>query len=217
MWNHYDLTDYLRRESNPDNIKEICKKWPGSLLCEFHKEARAPGDQGDPGTTEAIQARLFRVIKRNDGNTSKGDFVVHLRLGDVVEDANYSVEEFLETQRYFYPRSVGKTWNAYVKPLQYYEKVAAQVSPGQSLVIVGATHKTRKVAKSCQYAYAVAAYLRQRGLHVKLRLGSDPDSDLMYLTNSGAFVSSGGGYSVFAGDMVKKNGGRVLEIEPPRK
>ena len=44
----------------------------------------------------------------------------------------------------------------------------------------------------------------------RYRLGNSPDNDLCYVINAKHFITTGGGYGYFLGNMVKMNGGNFV-------
>jgi len=182
--------------------------WPRSLYCEFHREF--------PGRSKALMnLRLLNIVKRRIGNTSKNEgAVVHIRMGDVIDDSNHSLEDMMTHRTYFYDGKESP-WNMYVMPLDHYRYIADQITPGHPVILVGAPHapgskRGRVFYESCRYTFAVAAYLEQKGHNVQLRIGHLPDDDFVFFVNSKLFVPGGGRYSKQAADLVRLNGGRVL-------
>jgi len=210
-WEHYRLGDlWLGRKSM---ISYACGNssfagmWPESLYCEDMREF--------PKSWQS-RTSLFQLVKRRIGNQTKNQgVVVHIRMGDVIDNANTSVEDMLANQTFYFPNH--RSWNKYVMPLQHYRDAFGRLSPGQLVTLVGSPHPpdngtwTRPFIKSCVYTYAVAAYLQEIGHHVQVRVGHAPDDDVVFMANSKIFVPSGGGYSQMLCDMVRMNGGRVVK------
>ena len=67
---------------------------------------------------------------------------------------------------------------------------------------------------SYKYINQVENIFKDKGFNVKKRLGYNPDSDLVYMSNSKYFVSSGtrGGFTKIISEMVNRNNGTVYKL-----
>lgn len=169
-------------------------------------------------------ALLDRIVEKKPGDQDIA--IVHLRLGDVLENNSTTVEEFLEGQ-HFDPRApnigfvgVKGSYNGnvsfgYVKPLSYYEAVV-NILPlhVRRIVLIGGSHKVLDMSKSLQYVEAIQTFFKNRGYDVMTRITTNPswqaaDEDFTFLSNAAHYVPGGGGYSYMAGKLVEYRGGRV--------
>mmetsp|Transcript_9897 Transcript_9897/g.16488 ORF Transcript_9897/g.16488 Transcript_9897/m.16488 type:complete len:259 (-) Transcript_9897:121-897(-) len=144
--------------------------------------------------------------------------VVHLRTGDVLDCAKCpSVHTFLcqwtQTPLKFGNRTQPQL---YAYPLQHWATVASQLRRRavRALTIISASHRDGKFPKSCAYIHAVAELFNSHGLQVDLRLGRDPEEDVVFASTAAYFASSGGGYSSFLAKLVERHGGSAIERTP---
>jgi len=224
-WGHYALNDLLKERGRffgPNGThnassyacgnRSFAGFWPDSLYCEYKRAF--PQKE----TYKQAQAHLFPIVQRRIGNKTKNQGVmVHIRMGDVIDNATYSVVELLTDQTFYWPEYPDGAWNRYVMPLKHYDAVAVKLTPGQPVTLIGSPHQpdyatwTQPFKRSCVYTYAVAAHMQEMGHPVQVRVGqAAPDDDLVIMANSETFVPSGGGYSKLVQEMVHKNGGNVL-------
>jgi hypothetical protein len=142
--------------------------------------------------------------------------MVHVRIGDVVDRANHSVEEMLANQTYYYDAHPGEAWNAYVKPMKHFQAIAASIPPGKKVVLLAGAHDPdhkRNLTKSCIYLHSVSNFFNFLHIPVTLRVGHDPDSDVSCAAQSSSFAPSGGGFSQLLSEMVVLNGGNIIRTE----
>jgi hypothetical protein len=118
------------------------------------------------------------------------ELVVHLRVGDVIEDSPYSVSDLLSKQRKFEKndrsavfKAMNAVWRAkgrltdYVKTLAYYKGVAKKYSnsPVTTVVLVAGGCYVQTFPKSAEYIKQVKQMFVRAGFDVKLRVGNPPD------------------------------------------
>jgi hypothetical protein len=181
---------------------------PDSLACAFHSL--------QPSGNESPFSRLFRVVQQRLTSTSnlapKEAIVVHVRIGDVVDDSKDSVYNMLRSQTFFYDFAPWQDWNAYVKPLNHFVELEKLASTGQAVVLVASAHgeDESRPLKSCQYLHAVSNFFQDKGHPVTLRTGHTPDSDVLYVSSSSFFAPTGGGFSRLLGSLAKRRGGTIL-------
>jgi len=227
QWSHYQLADYLR-EVEGHTFHKLCTDrgnnsvYPDSLGCEVYQEPKSHPE-------EKIRDRLWRVIHKRISNRTPEDDVVrmHLRVGDVIDASDDSVETMLTNQTFFYPDK--KWWNHYVLSLDDLFKVLRHVKPQKIVLVAGAhcpdcTGYTNDVqvdrrikeacvscplVKTCQYAHAMANYMTKLWYPAELRLGHDPDEDFVFLSRGSKFIPSGGSFSNLIASVVRRHHGKV--------
>ena len=225
FWERYQFTDGMRRvhdEGKKDwRLRwKCCPQTPPnsstpSLLDEYYNATLH-------NATLTYDDLLYKLVKARAVTMPKEELpspntlVIHLRLGDVVDEARNSVQELLFEQQYFYdttkesnrPIPIVEKWNAYVKPMSYFSDMLNDnlISKNNfsKVVIMGAAHKGQlykgnltTALKSCQYSNAIRSFL-ERSLsdtEVTLRLGQIPDDDMIFSSQAAGFISSGGGFS----------------------
>jgi hypothetical protein len=140
------------------------------------------------------------------------ELVIHVRIGDVVEFDNHSVEEMLHHPTYFYEKHAAAPWHQYVKPLEYYKETSLKSAQFPRVALVAASHvKLRAYPKSCQYLSVLKSYFESAGFeNVRLLTGRLPDDDVLFMSSASAFLPSGGTFSMIISKLVTLHGGKVL-------
>jgi hypothetical protein len=147
--------------------------------------------------------------------------VLHLRLGDVLENSKETVEEMLlnGADPWHVPsyRSAIKSIDEYLGDIQASGEWA-------NIVIRGGSHDPHYYQKSRLYsgclqraiqtAVGAGSYTTTTPTTVDMKVeGEDPDRDFYYMSHAKHLIVSSGGYSGFIGTMVKRRGGRVIGRE----
>lgn len=156
-----------------------------------------------------------------EGLPGDDTLVIHLRLGDVIEDSPYTVEQHLAESLEHH----GGVGHYYVKPLSYFEDIvkASNAYGIKKVILVGdTTHQcyvpssdkyvaNRSDAKSLEYATKVLDYFSKQNLDISCYINGNPDYWFSFLCSSKYFAPSGGGYSLLAGAMSSMSGGIVYD------
>ena len=182
-WFWYRLGDMVRSKEMRDmecGKKLHYKLYPDSLASQYMREANKSNDFN----------LLINIVKKHplDLKPEKDEVAVHLRVGDIIDDSEYTVKELLEKRR---PFSNG---NFYVKPLSFYEKHLTQIQ-AKKIVIVAGGCKAQDFTKSKVYIEKIKTLFEESGFNVRTRLGYSPDDDFVYMCRSNLFIQSGGGFS----------------------
>jgi hypothetical protein len=119
--------------------------------------------------------------------------VIPLRLGDTIEDkggnAGQTVDQFLNSQQHHW---LGKT---FVRPIKYFEDVLPEFRDNKikTVYLVYASHSSGLTTydKSTEYLKKVAAWFEKQGFRVILRLGHNPDDDIVFMSG-GPFILNPG-------------------------
>jgi hypothetical protein len=130
----------------------------------------------------------------------------HLRTGDVIDNTNRTVKDFLNKELEYHNGIV------YVKPIKYYKGIIDNlynsVSNKKILLITG-FHKNMNNTKSLKYIDSVVKYFKKLGYHIKTRINNNPDDDFIIMCNSNHFIRSAGGFSNLIGSIISNRGGDV--------
>ena len=218
FWSLYRLKDYISGymiEREPSRNARVHKSlYKNSLATAFHRtmvDHNISMKSYPNFEVSGIKLELFyRLVKARmlSSSLEQGDIahpktlVIHVRLGDVVDT--------------IYPESVRdmlseySQGNPYVKPLSYYYYKAVEIAKNhdvKSIVLMGGAHGKLflRATKSCQFIKVLQVFLT-RGLpqaKVSLRVGHNPDDDVVFATSADYFIPSGGGYSRLLGDLQK--------------
>jgi len=152
---------------------------------------------------------LADIVKERSNNTNDlpndKDLVVHLRIGDVVEENVSDLSEIITTYSY------NDIYN-YTCPIRnIQDKISKSKQKFDKIILVAGSHKDMLTPKSCKYVDVIKKYFENNGYTVELRLGKNPDNDFIFMTNSKYFIPScSGNYTLLVKKIVKILGGKVL-------
>ena len=159
---------------------------------------------------------------------------VHLRVGDVVDQSPYSIDDMLTRPTHFKTRCTRAQESrgclsihdrVYVQPLDRYASVVerframgirrvvvvAASSVDQAITTASAAGIAFSHAKSCEYVRRMGRYMSEAGFATEYRLGGRPDDDFRFLTRRvRCLVGSASGFAGLAGQVAQKFGATVL-------
>lgn len=184
------------------------RDFPDSVAADF---IRATDNSTTPDEAfAALRKVLAERLRQREGGVDAGNgkLVVHLRVGDVIEESAHSLDQMLARNTRLWPDRPGSN---YVKPLQYFDTLPVSKLPSKSAVIMAGSHLPySSFNRSCLYIDAVRRRLQGHGLDVALRCGRDVDDDLVYASSAAVFVPAGGGFSHLIARLVASAGGVVV-------
>lgn len=137
-----------------------------------------------------------------------GSLVIHIRIGDVIDEQKESVDDFLNDY-VAYTLSNGISKKNYVKPIKYYEKALKYFNNIDHIILVGGFHYKRDHTKSLEYVDKLSHFFQSKSFTVETRINKDPDDDFIFMCNAKNFIQSGGGYSNLIGKIVKKKHNKI--------
>ena len=198
-WIWYRLGDMAKKKKFRDQAmgrKLHYKLYPDSIASEYMRQTNKNWD---------IDV-LINLIKKfpPDLTPDEDELVIHLRVGNVIDRVQNSVEELLEKSRPYWGEcqsspSTNDKWNHYVRPLSYYEKHLDQMDKRIkkiTLVAGGNLCEWDNYTKSKEYIKVIKNLFEKSGLNVQDRLGNNaPDDDFVYMCRSKFFIAGGGGFS----------------------
>lgn len=221
-WEKYRFSDFFHRVEG----KKRHEQFPNTIINEYYKRT---SEQSNYKILRDVidDTRLSRRVEipRSDCG------VVHLRTGDVINNSEFTVEQFLSNFRYYQynhekDEYKKQEWNSYVKPISYYATVLSKL---KQLNITNVsfsynldwnpytTSKTRKIyhrsysnKKSIEYVQKICDFFIMNSFNILTYECKDMDYDFIYMCNSNVFVPSGGGLSETISNVVKLNGGIVV-------
>lgn len=194
----YRLGDMIKYKSHSSNkewgFSYHKKNFPNSIATEYMLTTNNKSD---------YQTLLKIISKRDYPRQYINYLVVHLRLGDVIDNSNYSVDEFLF-----------KKINShnYVKPLGYYRKIIykSKILGISKVIFITGFHQGKNHTKSLKYLSYVKKFFKNKGFQCQSRINLDPDEDFLIMCNAKYFVPSGGGFSDIITNIVKLKGGLII-------
>lgn len=163
---------------------------------------------------------------------------VHLRVGDVVDQSPYTLDEMLRRPTSFSTRcGAQKTKEGclsispvvYVQPLSRYQYVVEQLHAKgiRRVVLVAALSSTYGAAtgpgpknqtsvgseKSCNYVRRMGQFFVDSGFKTSYRLARHPDDDFRFFTHVACMVPTRSGFGTLAGQVAAKFGVHVIMPE----
>jgi len=179
------------------------KNFPNSIATEYMKKTNQKKDYNI----------LLSIVKKKTKETKdlpdKNDIIIHLRLGDVVENNSADVITILSTYTY---RDIFSFTN-YTPPLSYIKDKIKKINKKDinKLIFVAGSHIEMPTPKSCQYIEIIKRYFESKGYNVQTRLGRKADEDFIFMCNSRYFIpSTNGGYTNLIKKIVEDMGNTVL-------
>jgi hypothetical protein len=186
-----DMILYSHWRNTDEGEKFHLKYYPNSITSKYMKITK---DEKNINV-------LNKIIKNEKGEKApKNTLIIHLRTGDAIDTRNKSVIDLLYKKTH------------YVKSLKYFKKILEKINKYgiKNIVLVSGSHVELNFIRSSQYINCIKKYLEQNGMKVKLRLGNNPDSDLIYMSSSDYYTPAGGGYSYVIQKLVENNGKIVI-------
>jgi len=149
----------------------------------------------------AVLSKIVDDVMQEYG-LSPVPIAIHLRLGDVIDNHDQSVQDILDNgqkreEKRFRCTDKSCTSEGYVQPLSHYHKFAS-MRPQSINLISGSHMKTNDPSKSQLYIQAIQQYLQSNGHTVTVSWNRDPDIDFAILATAGTLTISGGNFSRIA-------------------
>jgi len=203
-WYAYRLGDCIK-------MCHACGNFSGSLASVYSEKAcQEDNYQNKIGGNKAIIDEVLRLRDGVAGFQKPGDdsMIIHLRLGDVVENSNDDVATMLvkggvPEQSVVFVNVTG------IKSA--YELLSNAREAGvPKVTIIGGSHKNVRPTKSLPYAECLRKTFETAGYEVSLEVNSaTPDQDFYRLSHAKHIVVSSGGYSRLVGRNAERHGGKI--------
>jgi hypothetical protein len=148
--------------------------------------------------------------------------VIHLRLGDVIENHKRTVQDFWDGVGFTLKMQYIEQYEGFIRPRQFYECVHDHLSHNNKnmkhVIILTGTHKPIQMIKSKQYVKCVESFFKEHGYSVFVKESipcsiEDADIDFSIMCKGKVFIPSGGNFSRSAGKCVELSGGSVITPE----
>jgi hypothetical protein len=192
----------FRDSGHQGNIGERChlKNFPNSIASKYLRNTKLTEDYQ---TLFNIVRGLsnFYILPKND------ELIIHLRLGDVLNNSEYTVDEFLEKPRFYHHPKKN-----FVKALSYYENILNKIKNKniKTIYLIGGYHVESNQTKSEEYVDKLINFFQKNNYKVIARINKKADDDFIFMSNASYFVSSGGNFSKLLSKMVEMNNKIVL-------
>jgi hypothetical protein len=196
---YYRLGDMIKSNTLRSKLKgECCHKI-------FFKDSIATEYMSKTSKEEELDI-LSEIIRKKSSQKllpNRDELIIHLRIGDVIDKVNISVDDFVKD--YQQKRGKGVPNIQYVKPYIYYDNIIKKLPKNiNNVVLIGGYHRTGNHSKSIDYVNKIKLFFENRGFNVNTRINNDPDEDFIYMSNSYHFVQSGGGFSNIINKILEK-------------
>ena len=198
-WQNYRLGDvikgyfyYTNDKKYLENLKDV---YPNSIAYEFYLRTN-----GIPNNNI-----LFEIIDIRSKYLNKVNCVLHLRLGDVVNNAKNPSELPIRWQKskgmYNYE------YNVYAKLINYI-KINYNVN---ELTLIAGAHRNLNLDSSLEFLNRIKNLLIMHDIVVNVRIGNNPDDDFLIMCNAKMFCKAGGGFSRTIASYVNYKNGIVID------
>ena len=191
MVKHYQLESAIGK-------KYHLKHFPNSIVAEYFSLTDKKNDN----------AVLADIVKRRNRkrNLPKNTCVIHLRIGDVINNTKASIVELVSLSTDSGLTEMEKYYRSYIKSFAQIKKEIKTTWNNQvnNIIIVAGSHVDCNQTKSCNYLSVIKKLLETEGYTVTMRLGGDADEDFIFMCMAPYFIGSGGGYSKLITEVRKK-------------
>lgn len=215
----YRLSDAIKYGLRHIHVKNACKEFPHSILCEYES-------MPDPSFGSLVDITRRRM---NTNVTS-----IHLRLGDGLgqsdcwtnsthcksdyQDCYNDVcdwnDQYILRKQHGYPHlATRRVFMPKALPKRYYDGIRPPLY--LPVVLVVGTFRTR--GQDDAYVRNAMQYWQERGYNVSVRLTNNADADFVYMASTRYFVQGGGGYSGYIAKVSTTLGHVVLRHHMARQ
>lgn len=200
----YRLGDVYNGDAGKSNdeylYKHHIKKYPNSIAAEYLKKT-------DKRNNIDV---MYNIVKKRLKNIQKHKCVLHLRIGDVLEDLK--MEEI--KNEWYKDHSNDDKGNffdkiKYLRTRKYFkEKIdkLLKLNINSIIIICGAHHKYDQYTNSSMYIDMIIDLFKEYGIDSKLSLKNNPDKDLLLGVAAEYFINTGGGFSKLIKEIRSKDG-----------
>lgn len=204
-YNHYRLTDMVTTEYCNEFFmgkRYHLKYYQDSIVSKYFSKT-------DQINRFDILKELVDNYKLEKEIDYENTALIHLRLGEVIEESEYSAKDFFEKQIDW---SVFNT-SRYVNSKKYYEYILDNNKniPKKVIIYSGGCFSSNKSKKSTEYINLIKNFLQEKDFEVidTYYNSNNPDDDFVTMARSKHFIRSGGGFSKLIKKMVEINDGNV--------
>lgn len=207
----YRLGDMIKgwgRDDEKNGIKAHFKYYPNSIVSKYLKKTN------DNNNIEVLNEVCDIIKKRNNVKIPfPNELVIHLRLGDVIENSKYSSTQHWEN--YLNSEGPGLPGYKYIKPKSFFINVIKKIKNKHKnidkIILIWGDHKNLKsLKKSNEYIKRINDLFNRHHYDVNVFFNRDADEDFIYMSNAKYFVPTGGGFSKLISKMVQFNNNNVL-------
>lgn len=207
----YRLGDVIKgwsREENPAKWEKMKKThirdYPNSLVYNYLQKTTKNND------IPTLSVICNEYLNKNDINLPKdNELIIHIRLGDVIEESIYSAQQHWNK----YLPSTGISQIKFIKDKSFFNNILKKIKNlniNKIILIWGDHRNLKSLKKSNEYINILNSFLKQNGYKTSVFFNRDADLDFVYMSSSKYFVSTGGGFSTLIAKIVKYKNNIVL-------
>ena len=224
QWPNYRLGDCIR----------LCKSCEKSLIVSDYKALSMAGEYWNVvchrtndydrsrGSNFTFLEELFQRYEANPHpytnpwpQPAEDELVIHLRIGDVMDDPIYvgkeaSVFQMLRDGAFTRHGLNGEDYPIGIKSIHDYLSLIRE-SNLTKVVLRGGPHKPKAFPNSRIFTSCLSKAIQAAGYNIsslKVAGEDNPDQDFFYMSHAKYFVPSTGGYSHLIARIVEQRGGR---------
>ena len=187
--------------------------FPNSIAVEYMERLDDPFSDGDSDWDLIQEIIDQRSTNKSIRHLLPGDhaLVVHLRTGDVIDNDDRPISDFL---KYDDVTAHSRHGRNDTRGLSFYQDIWKQLQREgidiDRILLLTGWHYKQPHWRSIEYINAVIKFMETLVDRVDIRINENPDEDFLIMVHSKCFVKSGGGFSKMIGGVVERNGGRVF-------
>jgi len=181
-------------------IKYHEKMFPGSIASEYLKNLKNFDRKNFKLLMSIINKKSIK-----EKPPEKDSLVLHARLGDVLceykEDWNRRKGGDTKVMNFYSKKDDEEFWKNILKKMNDNNL--------NKVYIVTGFHYKKCIEESLKVLKKRELFFKNAGKEVVLRIYKDPDEDLLWMSKSSHFATTGGGYGRLIQEIVKERGGKV--------
>lgn len=173
---------------------------------------------------------LVKLVREVAGSynfaPSDGLLIVHLRIGDVIDNQPYTAEQFLTQWRKWINPQEKETQAHYVAPRSYFESAVSRIEKStiKKIILVGGVHDGTKHDKTRKYVEQVHNLFHELfpdvliAERITINVKENwkmADSDLALFLSANYFIPGMGGFGDLAARVIYAEGGIPVFGEDP--
>jgi hypothetical protein len=175
------------------------KMFPNSIASEYLKLT------DDINDYELLKKIISKRELSKNFKLPKEFCLVHIRVGDVIDNDNWTVKQFLEKDRTYLNRKYN-----YVRSRKYFlEKInkLKKLNVKNIVIIAGSHLPLNNFNKSYEYLDQIIKIFEDNNFNVQYYYGNHPDDDIIIGYKTKYLIQSNGGYSYL---LSKITNGKVI-------
>ena len=214
----YGKTPMIGNDKSLSLENGILKMHPNTLASKYLNIIRSNNNYKNNNYIDNLKILNNLLFKKI--SDQKNICVVHLRIGDILDDKHYKNSLELINKKFFdnvphddlnYSKDLLPNW--YIKSKNYYlDKINMLKKENiKNIIIIAASHINIGNYKNSSYFINLIKNLfENNNFNVELRLAKHPDDDIILVSNSKYFIPANGSYSDLLKEICKLNNNIVL-------